>query len=209
MDVVVTPGAGLAVHTKRVLACRITPDPTEQQAEGVVEVQAFGTLTVDLLALADWLAAASMTHVAMERTGAYWKPGVTLLEGTMHVCLVTARHVKRVPERTTDNADVRGRAKLMCHGWLQASCMPPAGQCDGRGGTRDRIQGVQERRRDVNRGPGMRERAQITRASVATEMMGGRVAPAWPPWSRAGRTPPPWWNGPNGGGARSRSWSTR
>jgi transposase len=64
------------------MACRITPEPTGQQAEGVVEVQEFGTLTVDLLALSDWLTAAGSTHVAMESTGEYWKPVLNLLEGT-------------------------------------------------------------------------------------------------------------------------------
>ena len=58
MDVVFTHGAGLDVHQKTVMACRVTPDPTGQQAEGIMEVRAFGTLTRDLLALSDWLSEA-------------------------------------------------------------------------------------------------------------------------------------------------------
>jgi hypothetical protein len=44
------------------MACRITPDPTGQQAEGFVEVKECTTLTRDLLALSDWLAAAGITY---------------------------------------------------------------------------------------------------------------------------------------------------
>jgi transposase len=172
MDVVFTHGAGLDVPKKSVMACRITSDPTGQQAEGLVEVREFGTLTVDLLALSAWLAAAGITHVAMESTGEYWKPVLNLLEGTVHVFLVNASHVKRVPGRKTDKADARWLAKLMRHGLLQASCMPPAGQRDLRDVTRYRTKLVQERSREVNRVQGVLERAQIKLASVATDIMG-------------------------------------
>ena len=172
MDVVFTHCAGLDVHKKSVMACRITPDPTGQQAEGLIEVREFGTLTVDLLALSDWLAAAGMTHVAMESTGEYWKPVFNLLEGTTQVFLVNASHVKRVPGRKTDKADARWLAKLMRHGLLQASFIPPAGQRDLRDVTRDRTKLVQERSREVNRVQGVLERANIKLASVATDIMG-------------------------------------
>ena len=56
MDVMFTHCAGLDVHQKTVMACRVTPDPTGQQADGIMELQAFGTMTRDLLALSDWLA---------------------------------------------------------------------------------------------------------------------------------------------------------
>jgi transposase len=172
MDVVFTHCAGLDVHKKSVMACRITPDPTGQQAEGLIEVREFGTLTVDLLALSDWLAAVGITHVAMESTGEYWKPVFNLLEGTMQVFLVNASHVKRVPGRKTDKADARWLAKLMRHGLLQASFIPPAGQRDLRDVTRYRTKLVQERSREVNRVQGVLERANIKLASVATDIMG-------------------------------------
>jgi hypothetical protein len=47
MDVVFTHGAGLDVHKQTVMACRVTPDPTGQQADGIMEGKAFGTLTRD------------------------------------------------------------------------------------------------------------------------------------------------------------------
>jgi transposase len=171
MDVVFTHCAGLDVHKNSVMACRITPDPTGQQAEGVVEVQEFGTLTVDLLGLSDWHTAAGITHVAMESTGEYWKPVFNLFEGTVHVFLVNASPVKRVPGRKTDKADARWLAKRMRYGLLQASFIPPAAQRDFRDVTRYRTKLVQERSREVNRVQGVLERANIKLASVATDMM--------------------------------------
>jgi hypothetical protein len=47
MDVGFTHCAGLDVHQKTVMACRVTPDPTGQQADGIMEVKEFGTLTRD------------------------------------------------------------------------------------------------------------------------------------------------------------------
>jgi hypothetical protein len=44
MDVLFTPCAGLDVHKKRVMACRLIPDPTGKQADGLMEVREFGTL---------------------------------------------------------------------------------------------------------------------------------------------------------------------
>src|SRR5215211_1357798 len=51
MDVVFTHCAGLDVHKKTVTACRVTPDPSGQQANGILELKEFGTMTADLLAL--------------------------------------------------------------------------------------------------------------------------------------------------------------
>jgi transposase len=94
MDVMFTHCAGLDVHKKTVTACRVTPDPTGLEADGIVELRVFGTMTADLLALSDWLAEAGITHVAMESTGEYWRPVYNLLEGDITIFLVNAAHVK-------------------------------------------------------------------------------------------------------------------
>jgi transposase len=172
MDVIFTHCAGLDVHKRSVMACRITPDPTGQQADSVIEVKEFTTLTHDLLALSDWLAAAGITHVAMESTGEYWKPILNLWEGTFQVFLVNASHVKRVPGCKADKADARWLARLMRYGLLQASFIPPQGQRDLRDLTRYRTKLVQERTWEVNRVQGVLERANIKLASVATDIMG-------------------------------------
>jgi transposase len=190
MDVVFTRCAGLDVHKKSITACRMIPDPTGHEAEGIMELRTFGTMTRDLLVLADWLTEASITHVAMESTGEYWKPVYNLLEDTFTVFLVNAAHVKNVPGRKTDKADARWLAKLMRFGLLQASFIPPKGQRDLRDLTRYRTKLVQERVREVNRVQGVLERANIKLASVIADIMGvsgramlealiaGRVDPA-------------------------------
>ena len=190
MAVIFTHGAGLVVHKKTMMACRITPDATGQQAEGLVELKECGTMTVDLLALSNWLTEAGMTHVAMESTGEYWKPIFNLLEGSVQVILVNAAHVEQVPGRKTDKADARWLAKLMRYGLLQASFIPPQGQREPRDLTWYRTKLVQERSREVNRVKGVLERANIMLAAVASHIMGvsgrailavlieGRTAPA-------------------------------
>jgi transposase len=172
MDVIFSHGAGLNVHQKTVMACRVLSDPTGQQADGRLELQACGTMTRDLLALSDWLAEAGITHVAMESTGEYWRPVYNLLEGRLTVFLVNAAPVKQVPGRKTDKADARWLATRMRYGLLQASVIPPQGQRDVRDLTRYRTTWVQERSREVNRVQGVLERANIKLAAVATAMMG-------------------------------------
>ena len=91
MDVVFPHCAGLDVHKKRITACRVSPDPTGQNADGVMDVQDFGTLTIELLALSDWLSQVGVTHVAIESTGEYWKPVYNLLESAQNYpCLIPA-----------------------------------------------------------------------------------------------------------------------
>jgi transposase len=70
MDVIFTLCAGLDVPKKTAMACRVPPDPTGAQADGLVAVRTFGTMTSDLLAVSDWLATAGITPVAMDSTGA-------------------------------------------------------------------------------------------------------------------------------------------
>ena len=54
------------VHKRAVVACLIVPGPTGKPAK---ELRSFGTMTDDLLRLANWLAAAGSTHAALESTG--------------------------------------------------------------------------------------------------------------------------------------------
>jgi transposase len=63
--------AGLDIHKEIVVAC-----VRKALAGGKVhqEVRTFRTETSGLLALADWLTDAGVTHAAMESTGVYWKP---------------------------------------------------------------------------------------------------------------------------------------
>src|SRR5450432_728192 len=150
MDVVYARCAGLDVHKKSVVACRITRD---EQGEWHLEVRSFGTMVDDLLALADWLRIAGVTHVAMESTGVYWKPVFNILEGSFEVLLVNAKHIKFVPGRKTDVKDAQWIAELLQHGLLKASFIPPQPQRDLRELVRYRTHLIDERAREINRVP--------------------------------------------------------
>ncbi len=71
MDVVHARCCGIDVHKRTVVACLLI---SESGAAPSTEVRTFGTMTDDLLRLADWLGAAGCTHVAMESTGVYTLP---------------------------------------------------------------------------------------------------------------------------------------
>lgn len=62
MEVLYARCAGLDVHKKTVVACLLTPGT---RGRATKTVRTFGTMTADLLTLAEWLQAAGCTHVAM------------------------------------------------------------------------------------------------------------------------------------------------
>ena len=117
--------AGLDVHKKTVVACRLVG---LKEGTSPTETRTFGTMTHDLLALADWLRAGGVTHVALESTGVYWKPVFNILESEFSVILVNAKHIKYVPGRKTDVKDAQWIGELLQHGLLKASFIPPAPQ---------------------------------------------------------------------------------
>jgi transposase len=169
MEVIYPRCCGLDLHKKRVVTCLIVPGPDGTPRK---EVRTFGTMTEDLLALADWLAQAGCTHVAMESTGVYWKPVYNLLEGRFELLLVNARHMKAVPGRKTDVKDCEWLADLLRHGLLTASFVPDRPQRELRELTRYRTALVQERSAEINRLQKTLEGANIKLASVATDIMG-------------------------------------
>ena len=93
-------------------------------------VRHYGTLSEDLVELADWLKQCRITTVAMEATGVYWIPLFQILEDRgFEVCLVNARHVKNVPGRKSDVQDCQWLQYLHSVGLLNASFRPPADIC--------------------------------------------------------------------------------
>jgi transposase len=157
--------AGLDIHKKTVVACRVlTPDQGPKQEA----VRTFGTTTPDLLGLLDWLQEWGCTHVAMESTGEYWKPVYNILEGTVEILLVNAQHVRTVPGRKTDVNDAQWLAELLRHGLLKGSYVPPKPQRQLRALTRQRSNLVAQRAMVVNWLQKVLEDANIKLASVAT-----------------------------------------
>jgi transposase len=169
MDVLHPCCAGLDVHKDSVYACvrRIGP------GGGVREtVQVFGTMTPDLLRLADWLAAEGATHVAMESTGVYWKPVYYVPDGQFELVLANAQQLKRVPGRKTDTQDCAWIAKLMQHGLIAASFVPPEPQRDLRELCRQRVQLTRQKAAVSNRIQKVLEDANLKLGSVASDVLG-------------------------------------
>jgi transposase len=161
--------AGLDVHKETVEACvrRLEPGGRLHQ-----ETRPWGTMTRDIQAMADWMAAQGVTHVAMESTGVYWKPIYNILESRFTVLLVNARHLKQVPGRKSDVRDCQWIAQLLQHGLLKGSFIPPRAQRELRDLTRHRTQLVEATTRTVNRLQKVLEDANIKLASVASDILG-------------------------------------
>jgi len=161
--------AGLDVHKKTVVACRmrVTGDKRMEW-----ETRTFGTMLADLLGLHDWLGEWEVEQVALESTADYWKAVFNLLEGDFEVVLVNAQHVKKVPGRKTDASDAEWLAELMLHGLLKASFIPAKAQRELRELTRYRTTVVRERARIINRVEKLLESTNIKLSSVVTDVMG-------------------------------------
>jgi transposase len=105
--------------------------------------------------------------------GVYWRPVYNLLEGQFELLGVNAQHIKAVPGRKTDGKDATWIAALLRHGLLRGSCMPSTPQRQLRELTRYRSTLVQDHARTLNRFQAVLEDANLTLASVVTDISGG------------------------------------
>src|SRR5437899_7378150 len=169
MDVLYPRCCGIDIHKKTAVACVIISDPNGPPHK---EIRTFGTMTDDLLALADWLATEGVTHVAMESTGVYWKAPFNLLEGQFQVLLANAQHIKAVPGRKTDVKDAEWIADLLRHGLLKPSLIPSREQRELRELTRYRRTLIEERARQVQRLQKVLEGANIKLEDVISNVVG-------------------------------------
>jgi transposase len=164
MEIIHPCCCGLDVHAKTVVACLIK--------HGKKQTRTFSTMTDDLLDLSDWLVRERCTHVAIESTGVYWRPVFNILEGTLEVILVNARHVKGLPGRKTDVKDCEWLADLLRHGLLKASFIPPAHIRELRELVRYRQSVVKEQAAVANRIQKLIESANIKLGQVASDVLG-------------------------------------
>jgi len=169
MESLIVRCAGLDMHKKSVEACVRRWEASDRLQQ---ETRHWGTMTRDLQAMADWMAAHGVTHVAMESTGVYWKPIYNILETRFTVLLVNARHLKQVPGRKSDIRDCQWIAQLLQHGLLKGSFIPPRPQRELRDLTRHRTQLVEEKGRTLNRIQKLLEDTNIKLASVASDILG-------------------------------------
>lgn len=169
MELILTHCAAIDCHKKTLVVHRVIPAPDGTPRH---EVRTVGTTTGEILALADWLTAAAVTHVGMESTGIYWQPVFNLLEASFTVWILNAQHVKNVPGRKTDMNDAAWLCELMRHGLVRPSFIPVAAQRDLRELTRERTGFVRQRATLVNRVQKVLEAANIKLGDVASDVLG-------------------------------------
>lgn len=169
MEILIGCCAGLDVHKDSVEVCVRKLEPEGKLSQ---QTRHWGTMTRDLVAMAEWLRAEGVTHVAMESTGVYWKPIFNVLESEFEVLLVNARTIKHVPGRKTDVQDCQWIAQLLQHGLLKGSFIPPRWQRELRDLTRQRAQVIGEHSRTTNRIQKVLEDANLKLGSVASDVVG-------------------------------------
>lgn len=110
--------AGVDIGAEEIVVCVAGNESTQS-------VRAFGNYTVDLYAIADWLAAHDIKTVAMESTGVYWIPLFELLEQRGFECLlISSRSLRRVAGRKSDVTDAQWIQTLHSYGLLESSFRP-------------------------------------------------------------------------------------
>jgi transposase len=169
MDVLIERCAGLDVHKDNVMACVRFPGPGRERLQ---EIHEFGTTIAELLALRDWLSAHQVTVVGMESTGVYWKPIYYVLEDAVECQLLNARHLRNVPGRKTDVKDAEWIARLVEHGLVRPSFVPPKPIRELRNLTRYRKAQIEERTRESQRLDKILQDAGVKLSSVASDLLG-------------------------------------
>lgn len=169
LEVIVERSAGLDVHKDVVTAWARVPGADG----GVVSHQGeFATFTVDLLALRDWLVSLGVTVVGMESTGVFWKPVYYALEDDMECQVLNARHMRNVPGRKTDMGDADWICRLVRHGLVRSSFVPPPPIRELRSLTRYRKTRIEERTREAQRLDKVLQDAGVKLSSVASDLLG-------------------------------------
>ena len=162
---VIQRGCGLDVHQKTIVS-------TVRGIDVATETRTFGTFTSQIEELKVWLNSLSITHIAMESTGVYWKPVYNILEEDFKIILVNARHIKHVPGHKTDKKDSEWIAKLLLSGLLKGSFVPAEWIRELRDLCRYKRKLIAQRVAQRNRVHKILEDANIKLASVASDIFG-------------------------------------
>jgi len=120
MSQVNVDAAGVDIGAHEIVVCVAGEENTQL-------VRSFGTYTVDLQAIGEWLAEHHIETVAMESTGVYWIPLFEELERRgFHCHLISSRSLRRVPGRKSDVLDCQWIQTLHSYGLLKGSFRPEA-----------------------------------------------------------------------------------
>ena len=169
VEVLVERCAGLDVGKADLKACVRVPGPRGARRQ---QIKTFATTTGALLELRQWLIEHQVTVVGMEATGDYWKPVYYLLEDAVGGQLLDAAHMRNVPGRKTDVSDAAWIARLVEHGLVRASFVPPPPIRRLRDLTRDRAALVGERSREKQRMEKLLEDAGIKLSVFVSDLFG-------------------------------------
>lgn len=162
---VVRRGCGMDVHRDTVVAT-VMGDGIKK------ETRTFNTYTNTLKQLSEWLQSHSVTHVAMESTGIYWRPVFNILEEHFQILLVNAQHVRNVPGHKTDKKDSVWLTKLLLSGLLKASFIPPKAIRQIRDLTRYRKKLSQQATAERNRFEKVLQDANFKMSNVISDIFG-------------------------------------
>ena len=110
--------AGVDIGAQEIMVC-VGEGGTKQW------VKTYGTYTVDLKAIGQWLKEWEIESVAMESTGVYWIPLFEELEQQgFHCHLISSRSLRRIPGRKSDVLDCQWIQTLHSYGLLESSFRP-------------------------------------------------------------------------------------
>ena len=169
MEVFIEKCAGLDVHSETIVACVIKGT---REDELYTETETFPTLTKDLFRLLKWLETHEVTHIAMESTGVYWKPVFNILEDFFDITLANAQRIKNVPGRKTDVSDAEWIAKLLRHGLIEKSFVPPVNIRELRDLTRLRKKWIGHLTSEKNRIQKVLESSNVKLSTVISDVFG-------------------------------------
>jgi transposase len=169
METFVTHVAGMDVHKKNIVVCVMIGSEGE---EPQVETRSFSTMTRNLYEMLLWLESKQITHVAMESTGIYWKPVYNILEGYFEIVLANAQRIKNVPGRKTDVSDAEWIAKLLRHGLIEPSFVPPPDIRELRDLSRFRKKWIGQLTAEKNRIQKVLEASNIKLGTVISDIFG-------------------------------------
>jgi transposase len=167
-----TRAAGIDLGKRVMAVCIRTPGPGRE-----VDLEEFvcTTMTSQVLALRDRLAAARVQVVAMEATGDYWRAVYWILSDTLpgvEVLLVNPAHVRVLKGRKTDRKDAAFLARQAAAGNLMGSFIPPAPVRDVRDLTRRRTVLTTLRGAEIQRLEKTLEDTGVKLSSVITDITG-------------------------------------
>lgn len=169
MDIILTHCAGLDVHQKNIVVAVLIGKEDENPE---LEIRSFPTMTKDLYEMLRWLEEKGVTHIAMESTGVYWKPVYNILEDYFDITLANAQRIKNVPGRKTDISDAEWIAKLLRHGLVEKSFVPPADIRELRDLTRFRKKWIGNITAEKNRIQKVLETSNIKLSTVISDIFG-------------------------------------